>query len=96
MLIKKDKDLERLYDKRRILRNKSDEKGKQELEELDEELGAKYSDIMSDKIIKEVEGMDDPEDGGFNVGKLWRLKKKLFPKVSQPPTAMSIWIVMAI
>ena len=28
------------------------------------------------------------EEGGFNAGRLWKLKKKLSPKVSDPPTAM--------
>ena len=30
----------------------------------------------------------ESEDGGFNPGKLWRLKKKLWPVVFDPPTAM--------
>ena len=28
------------------------------------------------------------EEGGFNPGKLWQLKKKLSPKHRDPPTAM--------
>ena len=39
---------------------------------------------MANKILKEVKGFEDAEDGGFNSGKLWKLKKKLAPK----PTAM--------
>ena len=30
----------------------------------------------------------DSEDGGFNSGKLWKLKKKLTPSNYDPPTAM--------
>ena len=36
----------------------------------------------------QVEGMEDSEDRGFNPGKLWKLKKKLSPKLGEPPTAM--------
>ena len=43
---------------------------------------------MNTKIKGEVEGMEDSEDEGFNPGKVWRLKKKLSPKISDPPTAM--------
>ena len=38
--------------------------------------------------MTEVTGLEDSEDGGFNAGRLWKLKKKLSPKVSEPPTAM--------
>ena len=44
--------------------------------------------VMSNKIFGEVKGLEDAEDGGFNAGRLWKLKKKLYPKVSEPPTAM--------
>ena len=43
---------------------------------------------MFKKIRTEVTGLEDSEDGGFNAGRLWKLKKKLSPKASEPPTAM--------
>ena len=43
---------------------------------------------MSIKILSEVQGLEDTEDGGFNTGKLWRLKKKLCPKPSESPSVM--------
>ena len=43
---------------------------------------------MANKILKEVQGLEDAEDGGFNSGKLWKLKRKLSPKSNEPPTAM--------
>ena len=43
---------------------------------------------MYTKILSEVQGLEDAEDGGFNAGKLWKLKKKLSPKTNEPPTAM--------
>ena len=32
--------------------------------------------------------MEDTEDGGFNTGKLWKLKKKLCPKPTEAPSVM--------
>ena len=43
---------------------------------------------MANKILNEVKGMDNDEEGGFNSRKLWRLKKKLCPRANDPPTAM--------
>ena len=85
---KPNKDLEHLYAKRRVLRNKKDLSSRKELEEVEKELGSKYSEVMANKILKEVKGFEDAEDGGFNSGKLWKLKKKLSPKPNEPPTAM--------
>ena len=85
---KSKKELEHLYDKRRVLRNRKDMKGKTELEAVENELSSKYSEVMANKILKEVQGLEDAEDGGFNSGKLWKLKRKLSPKANEPPTAM--------
>ena len=85
---KPNKDLERLYNKRTVLRTKSDAESKKQLESVESELCKKYSEVMFQKIMTEVKGMEDSEDGGFNSGRLWKLKKKLSPKVSDPPTAM--------
>ena len=70
--------------KRRILRNKTDENSKRELEKVDQELSEKYSDVMSRKILNEVKGMEDTTNGGFNTGKLWKLKKK--SRIRETPT----------
>ena len=86
---KPNKDLERLYNKRTVLRTKSDAESKKQLESVESELCKKYSEVMFQKIMTEVKGMEDSEDGGFNSGRLWKLKKKLSPKVSDPPTVNS-------
>ena len=85
---KSNKAIEHLYDKRRVLRNIKDLQGKKELEAVENELSFKYSEVMANKILKEVQGLEDAEDGGFNSGKLWKLKRKLSPKTNEPPTAM--------
>jgi hypothetical protein len=36
----------------------------------------------------QLKGCTDSEEGGFNTGALWKLKKKLSPKQTEPPTAM--------
>ena len=79
--------LEKLYDKRRVLRSQTSEKSKAELAKVDAELAEKYSEKMYKHIKEEIEGIDS-EDGGFNSGKLWKLKKKLSPNIIDPPTAM--------
>lgn len=79
--------LEKLYDKRRVLRSQTSEKSKAELAKVDAELAEKYSEKMYRHIKEEIEGIDS-EDGGFNSGKLWKLKKKLSPNSNDPPTAM--------
>ena len=43
---------------------------------------------MSKKIFNEVKGLEDAEEGGFNAGKLWKMKKKVNAKVYEPPTVM--------
>ena len=47
----------------------------------------RYSDKMCQNIKDEIADMDS-EDGGFNPGKLWKLKKKLYPSIFDPPSAI--------
>ena len=82
-----DDKLEKLYDKRRYLRTKDDDESKAALEELEEELVDRYSERMYHKIKDEIKVMNN-EEGGYNPGHLWKLKQKLSPRHSEPPTAM--------
>ena len=84
---KSDPQLDKLYDKRRYLRTKDDEKSVEELEAVEEELATKYSETMFKKINQEIKGIRGDE-GGYNPGHLWKLKKKLSPKHNEPPVAM--------
>ena len=43
---------------------------------------------MYKKIMSQINGLTDSEDGGFNTGKLWKLKKKLSPRCVNPPSVM--------
>ena len=82
---KPDKNLEHLYNKRRLLRNKTEEESIQELEQVENELSEKYAEGMFKTILSKVKGLDECEDGGFNSGKLWKLKQKLSPRNHDPP-----------
>ena len=83
-----DKTLENLYAKRRLLRTKTDAESVQELQVVENKLCETYSESMFKKIMGEIKGMDNADDGGFNTGQLWKLRNKLAPKSQEPPTAM--------
>ena len=46
-----------------------------------------YSKEYYDKIQEKTRNLDC-EDGGMSSGRLWDLKKEIFPKSREPPTAM--------
>ena len=50
-----------MYNKRRALRNKKGLNAKQELEDVEKELSSKYSKVMADKILKEVQGLEEAD-----------------------------------
>ena len=67
--------------------NKSDKNSQLEIEELENRLAEEYAKEYYDKI-KENVGSIDCEYGGINSGRLWDLKKNIFPKSREPPTTM--------
>ena len=79
--------LTKLLDKRRVLRTKADNKSKPELCKIDEKLAELCAEDNFRKIKDEVRGLES-EKGGLNAGRLWKLKKRLSPRVQDPPTAM--------
>ena len=54
-----------------------------------EELADRYADEYFEKIKERTAGIDS-EEGGMNPVKLWNLKKEVFPKSRDPPTAMAV------
>ena len=72
---------------RKQLRNKSDELSKNKLIIVEEKLANLCSQSNYIKINEEISDFKC-EEGGINVGKLWKLKKKLSPICREPPTAM--------
>ena len=81
------KEVNKLFEKRRILRTKLDDKSKKELLNVNQKLSEKCAEENYKKIMEEVKGLEC-EKGGLNAGKLWKLKKKLCPRGPDPPTAM--------
>ena len=74
-------------DKRRLLRTKTDNDSKIALEEVENELAEKCGEKMFHKIKNEIKGLNG-EEGGFNVGYLWKFNKKLSSKDRGIPTMM--------
>ena len=89
IIYKPNEALEKLYSKRRLLRTQTDDDSIQELEDVENQLSKKYSEVMFKTIMIEVKGLDDCEDGGFNTRKLWKLKQKLSPRTHDAPSAMT-------
>ena len=67
-------------------KNKSNVK-KSEMEEIESKLAEKYAEEYCEIIKEKTKGFNC-EDGGLNSGRLWELKKHLFPNHRDPPTAM--------
>ena len=84
---RQNREIEELFDKRKILRGKNDESSRIELKEVELKLAEKCAETNYMKIKEEI-GKMDCEEGGVNSGFLWKLKKKLSPKCRDPPTAM--------
>ena len=66
---KKDTVKEALYSKWRNLKNKTDDKSREQLKEVENELAERYAKENFEKI-KEMVGNQDNEDGGVNTGSL--------------------------
>ena len=69
---------------------KTDDESKEERKKVDQELASKCAQDNYEKIKEELEGINC-EEGGLNFGKLLKLRKKLFLKSRDPPTAMLDW-----
>ena len=69
------------------MKNEGKAENEKELNEIEEELAEKYAKEYLEKINVKIDGIDC-EDGGLNSGYLWNLKKEIFPKSREPPTAM--------
>ena len=82
-----DKELEELFDRRRVLKNKKDDKSFEIHKEVERKLAEKCANENSTIIKEACEGLTI-EGGGVNAGKLWKLKKQLQGIYQEPPTAM--------
>ena len=85
---KSDNEIINLFDERRVLRSKMDTKSRSRLREVEEALADKCAETNKQKIESELKDIESDE-GGFNMAKLWKLKKSLCPYNKEPPVAMS-------
>ena len=67
--------------------SRDDADSKRKLEEVELEMAEKYSKDIYNKIKEELKGINS-EDGAWNSGYLWKLRRKIHPRPSDPPTAM--------
>ena len=81
------KEIDELFNRRKVLKTKVDDKSREELENIEKELANKCANNNYIKIKNEIAGIKC-EEGGIHSGKLWKLRKKLFPRSRDPPTAM--------
>ena len=77
---------EKLYDEMRELKGKNDAKSKEALENVIKAI-ADSAEKKYIKVVDELKKMK-PEGGRIDAQKFWQMKKKIFPKHNDPPSAM--------
>ena len=82
----KEDDSEDLHEQMRNLKSKTDEKSKARLQEILEKI-AQDARKNFETVRLEINKIRTNENG-MNSKKLWKMKKKLCPKIRPPPTAM--------
>ena len=70
---KPNKELNKLFEERKVI------KSKESLEKIQEKLAEMFAEKKRKIIMDEISGIECTE-GGTHSGKLWQLRKKLFPK----------------
>ena len=83
----KQNELDKLFERWNKLRKGTTQKEKEETKIVEDELADKYSKEYYGKI-KEATQDIDTTSGGYNSGRLWKLKRQMFPNANDPPTAM--------
>ena len=84
---KTDEKADELFELRRKLRNKNDDESVTKLEEVETMLAEHCSEENLEIVKQACDGITC-DDGGINVNKMWKMKKKLKGRYSEPPTAM--------
>ena len=77
---------EKLYQRMRELKGKEDDKSKAEVEDVIKAI-AEAAEIKYNKVVEELNKMK-PEEGRIDAQKFWKMKKRIFPKNNDPPSAM--------
>ena len=80
-------EIDKLFNERTRLRHKSDKESKDKISEIEKKLADQMAEDLF-KIVKEEVKNIESDEGGFNSGHLWKLKRKLRPQHIDNPTAM--------
>ena len=80
-------EIRKLFERRSVLRKKDNQNSATELQIVEEELAKLCAEDNVKSIENEIKEFTC-DDSGIHPGKLWRLRKKLFPKFREPPVAM--------
>ena len=86
VVVNKNTKVETLYDRMRALKGKEDSRSKTELDEVMKKI-ADNAENNFKKLKKELDGIK-ADSGKLDKNKLWKLRKKMCPKIRDPPTAM--------
>ena len=81
----KDKN-DKLFDKMRELKDKTDIKSLEELEDIRNEISEAEEENIK-KLTEELEKLK-PNSGGLNPQQMWKLRRRMCPKSRDPPCAM--------
>ena len=86
VVVNKNTKVETLYDRMRALKGKEDSRSKTELDEVMKKI-ADNAENNFKKLKKELDGIK-ADSGKLDKNKIWKLRKKMCPKIRDPPTAM--------
>ena len=76
-----------LFAKRKILRGLSDDNSNIELEEVENKLAKLCAEDNVKRIKEEIDNLNSDDDE-VDPGKLWKMRKKLFPSFREIPAAI--------
>ena len=82
----KDNPDDKFFDRRRLLKNKEDDRSKQELEQVNKAIADKHQENF--ERLKAELAKVKTVDGKINSKQLWKMKRKLCPQSRDAPSAM--------
>ena len=87
VITKTNNDTDRLYNRMRFLKGNEDNESKTELEAVKKAI-AEIAGNTFNKLKQQLEKIK-LDDNMINAHEIWKLRKKMSPKNSDPPTAMT-------
>ena len=79
--------VEKLYDKMSILKQKDDDKSKEELAKVIKEIAYEEENKYT-LLMTELNKLNTDNDSRIDAQKFWKINKKIFPKSRDPPVAI--------